>query len=813
MKKLLLLGFALIISNSDARLPAGEQQTLTDRIFATAAMVAPTDSAFVVRSYGGKCLDFGSPPQVLGSTVFISACNGSGTQQVVVQEINQRHEVILIAGNKVIGVKATQATTLAGRTALVLVAKSDSENPLELQNEASRLTAASANQIFALDGDSIILAANPNLVVKVQNNRGADRTPLVLGRRDLADSEFWTFTAADGSGVRPTSGFVRISQVNPLEDATKARDHFLNAILHAQWGTVIELDPNVLLDLTGMQPVEIKAGVTIRGDRHGTRSGPLILNNEAQVSHNEDDPPFDGGMLFINGDHVRITGLRMQGPSFDIQVAAPYANGIAAPDQFISIIDHNEMLKWTAAAIYVFGSNTSIACDRDPRPNPPPPPRHANVRVVRNFIHHNHRWSSGYGVAVDRGAYASIEGNTFISNRHAITGDGTSRTGYSARFNLDLSAAPDYSSLNFGRTPDFDMHGTDPASGDHHVGGTAGDYVEIVRNTFLSTNRLNFILRGTPCNRVEYHQNISLIDLGRAIHSDIERQSDRSRLAVTDDNQFNAPNPTARLGVGDFDGDGLDDLFLATGKAWYYSPAGIGEWRFLNAQTDGIGSLLFGDFDGDGRADVFTQHGSDWVVSWGGASKYEKINLAAQGLSAVAIGYFDDDKRADVFYANGHEWFISRGGVGQITHFAFDTHRVSDLRFGDFNADGKTDIFGVVGADWAVVFGGKNTWSPLRPKLTDSVAGLMVADFNGDGRADVARLRPMIFGTFYQLETSDNGVGDFTALRRFGLDPLAAIGNFDSNAGADVLVWHDNFLDIASRGSSPPRKQSRQDIR
>jgi hypothetical protein len=33
-------------------------------------------------------------------------------------------------------------------------------------------------------------------------------------------------------------------------------------------------------------------------------------------------------------------------------------------------------------------------------------------------------------------------------------------------------------------------------------------------------------------------------------------------------------------------------LFLATGAAWYYAPMGKAEWRYLNAQTDGISDLL-----------------------------------------------------------------------------------------------------------------------------------------------------------------------------------------------------------------------------
>lgn len=801
MKKLLLLGFALIISNSDARLPAGELQTLSGRIFATAA-AAPASFAFVVKSYGGKCLDFGPSPQVIGSPVFISACNGRSAQQVVVREINQRHEVILVAGNEVIGVKANQATTLAGRRALVLAAKSEAENPLELQNLASRLTGASANQIFALDGDSIILATNRNLVVKVQNNRGADRTPLVLGRRDLVDSEFWTFTASDGSARRPTSGFVRVPQPRDHRSTT---EQFLSALISAQPGTVIEVaESSDEINLRDHTFLSIPAEVTIRGDRHGVSPG-------AEIS-----APFNSGrenfiipIFVIKGNDVRITGLRLHGPSRDRNHDLRTYVGISTDSSFNSIIDHNDMSDWTNSAVLVDGGNKTCVCS-----SLAPSTLPEKVRVVRNFLHHNERWSSGYGVEIAHNGYASIVGNTFVSNRHAVADDGTALSGYRAYFNLILKDVPTYSgdeTGDEGRGPqqDFDMHGRDRSTCSPQEGGLGGSFLEIVGNTSLARgdfNRHILELRGTPCYSAEFHNNVTLESLGDAILN----KGDSSKLSVTDDNQFNAPNPTTRLGVGDFDGDGLDDLFLATGKAWYYSPAGIGEWRLINTQKDMVGSLLFGDFDGDGRTDVFTQHGFDWVVSWGGASKYEKINVSGQSPNDFAIGFFDDDKRADVFYADGHEWSISFGGVGMFKHLAFDTHRVSDLRFGDFNADGRTDIFAVVGDDWRIFDGAMHTWSRLRSKLNDSVAGLMVADFNGDGRADVARLSRLLFEDFHNLEVSDGGLGVFKVRGKTGVS--VAVGNFDDTPGADVLMWHDNFLDITS-GSGAPRKQSRQDMR
>src|SRR5262245_34242801 len=311
-----------------------------------------------------------------------------------------------------------------------------------------------------------MLASNRNRVVKVQNARGKNRTPLVLGKRDLADAEFWTFSSNAGFGRRPTGGFVRVSQVNDFDGGTQALRDFVNAVLNAHWGTVIEIDPNVVMYLTDMPPLHIPAGVTIRGDRRGVRTGPLL--SAAYNQRNQPPSPYfpfsDGGMLFVNGDYVRITGLRLQGPSRGIDPALPYANAIAIEDRYIAIVDHNEMSDWTASAVYV--GNDNVHDNRDPSTRP------QKVRISRNFIHHNNRWSAGYGVGVFD-SYPFVDGNTFISNRHAIAASNADDSSYRAWFNLVLSASPDYRTLGYGRTADFDVHGTYD-DGCQYCGGSGG---------------------------------------------------------------------------------------------------------------------------------------------------------------------------------------------------------------------------------------------------------------------------------------------------------------------------------------------------
>ena len=70
-------------------------------------------------------------------------------------------------------------------------------------------------------------------------------------------------------------------------------------------------------------------------------------------------------------------------------------------------------------------------------------------------------------------------------------------------------------------------------------------------------------------------------------------------------NRFGSADPTKMLGTGDFDGDGRQDLLMATCAAWYYRPAGTLEWRFLNDSTLTLDQITLQDVDGDGRTDAY----------------------------------------------------------------------------------------------------------------------------------------------------------------------------------------------------------------
>lgn len=133
--------------------------------------------------------------------------------------------------------------------------------------------------------------------------------------------------------------------------------------------------------------------------------------------------------------------------------------------------------------------------------------------------------------------------------------------------------------------------------------------------------------------------------------------------------------------VGDFDGNGADDIFWygpgsAPDEVWFSWPGSQNEWIKRSVTVSGADfQLVAGDFDGDGRDDLlfYSPSGSD-VVWWGndassfgpGSQKWLTISGATQPVA----GDFDGDGSDDLFlYAAGPGadtmwWGTSRAGFG-----------------------------------------------------------------------------------------------------------------------------------------------------
>jgi len=284
-------------------------------------------------------------------------------------------------------------------------------------------------------------------------------------------------------------------------------------------------------------------------------------------------------------------------------------------------------------------------------------------------------------------------------------------------------------------------------------------------------------------------------------------------VAGSNDNAF---VDLSRFQLGDFDGDGRTDIYYVSGwdntaQDAIYLSNGDGTFRTIaglttpvrkgpdNALVD-IARLKFGDFDGDGLTDVYQVLGPvcyKWkkifgirvCVSQGSAQDVVHLSNgdgtyrsrgalvtnvsdnsanAQVDLSRFQLGDFNGDGKTDIYYVNG--WgstaqdvlYLSTGDGSFASYPALSTFvqdsitgataDIARFALGDFNGDGRTDIYyinGYNGAAQATLWlaKGDGTFNPV-PGLYHSIAGstdnayidmfrLMPGDFNGDGKVDI----------------------------------------------------------------------------
>jgi len=756
------------------------------------------DHLFYIHDFGHRCIDAGLPQSwTQGAPVFINACNGTAGQQIRVKEIDGTHDVALsVEPPRLTNAPVSDRLTVGGPTNVgFCIGVHDGTVAASATLELQTCNASSPSQRFAVDGDAILMGSQTagkvtrDFVIERQNGSTVQQTPLVVVTRDLweeeplrIDARYFRFDAVDGSGASLTSGFLTVADETHLVCAAQCG-----------WGTVVQIDDHQPLALTQLSSIiNVVDGTTIRGYRSKTYQGPEI---QTCVDPNGIDWP----AFQTTGRAVRFTGLRLHGPNADsrcwpvIENHSANQNGIQViPSDNPSLplpsvwLDHLEVSFWPASGIlvgdpgFVGDPNAKpIPCDTCPYPETP------EARVIANVIHDN-----VYGSNTNGGKFTHNRANVFYGNLNqpVTVREMSCNGGYAAMDNLFLSESSEVSS------DDVDMHGS--LNPGHWYGGVVGEYFDVGSNTFLLKDKDNFVAnvnqRGASCRFTMVHDNVFLRSAGDAIHDPYTPAP-----LISYNNSFDAQDPTlGPLLVGDFDGDGIDDVFLATGAAWYYSSGGQTEWRYLNRASEGATALLVGDFDADGRADVMTLHGSNIDVSWAGVSAWQTINSTTSPLSDLAVGDFDGDGRSDLLLATGTEWFFASGGQKWVP-FAAYTDRISDLRFGHFTDKSKTQILRVRNHRWQITEWGMTSWTDIGEAPTDSVSDLVAGDFDGDGFTDLMQSIAILLGRHlprYQWTYTSPGHGSSWSVFGTYFGPIAdlPIGRFEGGGQTGVITWGNN---------------------
>jgi len=236
-------------------------------------------------------------------------------------------------------------------------------------------------------------------------------------------------------------------------------------------------------------------------------------------------------------------------------------------------------------------------------------------------------------------------------------------------------------------------------------------------------------------------------------------------FASNDANSFNAvPTEWRIVGTGDFNGDGRDDVawrrtdgafteWLAQGNGSFVSND-ANAWQVLpnSWQVDGVG-----DFNGDGRDDLVWRRSDGAFTTWLGQANGGFVSNDANSFTGLptswqvaATGDFNGDGRDDIAWRRSDGAFTTWLAQGNGSFVSNDANSWTVLPTnwqvegtGDFNGDGRDDLV------WRRDDGAFTTWlaKPNGGFVSNDANSFTVmptswqvvetGDYNGDGRDDI----------------------------------------------------------------------------
>ncbi|MEX2154016.1 MAG: FG-GAP-like repeat-containing protein [Gemmatimonadaceae bacterium] len=302
----------------------------------------------------------------------------------------------------------------------------------------------------------------------------------------------------------------------------------------------------------------------------------------------------------------------------------------------------------------------------------------------------------------------------------------------------------------------------------------------------------------------------------------VGRKADVRFTDVTSDAGLPVPSgAVTALALGDYDGDGTDDVFVSVASAGQQR-SGARLYRVQGGyvvdvtERTGIAALLpagathaiFGDFDNDGWLDLFAVSGDSrgYLLRNTGSGLFEDATAKAGvadvgGARAALFVDLDHDGDLDLFvvgvrgmmngvYRNNLDGTFTPAGIG-------DAPGARDAEIGDFDGDARLDLFiarengaGLLYRNAGLQrFSDVTVESGLSPNLGGAAA---VGDFNNDGLLDIflANItQPELWRNAGKgkLTPDRDAVASVQSVSR--IDPLSAEPlDYDNDGWLDVVV-------------------------
>ena len=279
--------------------------------------------------------------------------------------------------------------------------------------------------------------------------------------------------------------------------------------------------------------------------------------------------------------------------------------------------------------------------------------------------------------------------------------------------------------------------------------------------------------------------------------------------------------------AGDFNGDGKDDVLVHSGNAIHiYRSNGSqldvvfsavervpGSWQFQPGDR-----FYVGDFNGDGKDEVAVFNGTNWIMEYLGLLADDGAN----GLKLIArydnrmpnwdytpgdrfyVADFNGDGKKDLFVFNGGNWAIPYVGMLRSTGAGFTLAKRYDANLpgwqmrpgdrhyiGDFTGNGREDLLVFNGSNWSIPYLGMlrstGTALAMSKRYDATMPGWQmrpgdrhyIGDFTGNGKADL-----------YVFNGTNWSIAYLGMLQSTGT-ALSMVRRYDGNAPGWQMRAHD----------------------
>jgi hypothetical protein len=311
--------------------------------------------------------------------------------------------------------------------------------------------------------------------------------------------------------------------------------------------------------------------------------------------------------------------------------------------------------------------------------------------------------------------------------------------------------------------------------------------------------------------------------------------------------------PHDQVIVGDFDGDGRDEVVIFNGVDWampylgLLASDGAGGLRLIaryDGDIPGWGGFrphdrfFAADLDGDGKKDLVVFNGDDWSMSYVGLLRstgwgfyqYRRYDGDIPGWGGLArhdqlfVGDVSGDGKDDVVIFNGDDWSMSYVGLFRSTATGLTMTRRYDgdipgwgglrkhdrLILSDFDGDGRDDLYITTGDDWSMTYvgmfraqgygfayvrrydGDVPGWGGLRKHDR-----FFPADLTGDGKVDLWAWNYQDWSTEYLGRLVSTGTalqasfhGDWVGEWNLGAVDDFEVADFTGTRGTPALYVH-----------------------